>query len=140
MKQSNEQTTPQRQLAFSTSAGGSANVGVGSGAGSASDPRGLAQSYALAFNGSSPDVSFGSSVGSLPSSPSPAHATSPLAAYRGRRAPTGRASHFPLDFFHNKRFIFYLFKFILGFFVIGALDGSLLARLAQGDSDSDADE
>jgi hypothetical protein len=99
MKRSNAQTTPQRQLAFSTSAGGSANVvGVGSGAGSASDPHGLAQSYALAFNSSSPDVSFGSSVGSLPSSPSPAQATSPLAAYRGRRAPTGRASHFPLSF------------------------------------------
>ena len=140
MKQSNKQTTPQRQLAFSTSAGGSTNVGVGSGTGSASDPRGLAQSYVLAFNSSSPDVSFGSSMGSLPSSPSPAQATSPLAAYRGRRAPTGRALYFPfVFFFHNKRFMIYIFH-ISGFFVIGALDGSLLARLAQGDSDSDADE
>src|SRR5260221_7075168 len=111
MKQSNKQTTPQRQLAFSTSAGGSASVGVGSGPGSASDPRGLAQSYALAFNSSSPDVSFGSSIGSLPSSPSPAQATSPLAAYRGRPAPTGRASHFHFNFLklHDKRFIIYLF-------------------------------
>ncbi|KAI0248762.1 hypothetical protein BJV78DRAFT_1363340 [Lactifluus subvellereus] len=109
-------TTPQRQLAFSTS---SAGVGVGgvAGAGSASDPRGVAQSYTLTFNHlsspspASPDLSFGSSTGSLPPSPSPVQVTSPLAAYRGRRPPTGRA-----------------------------LDGSLLARLALGDSDSDVDD
>ncbi|KAI0290577.1 hypothetical protein BC826DRAFT_1026106, partial [Russula brevipes] len=100
-------TTPQRQLAFSTSAGPGS---VGTGPGSASDPRGLAQSYKLAFTSPSPDLFLGSSTGSLPPSPSPSQAASPLAAYRGRRAPTGRA-----------------------------LDGSLLARLAQGDSDSDAD-
>jgi len=107
--------SPNRQLAFS----GSTSVGGAStGPGSASDPRGLAQSYSLAFSNflaspSSPSPSSQSaphdrSFGSLPPSPSP---TSPLAAYRGRRAPTGRG-----------------------------LDGSLLARLAQGDSDSDADE
>lgn len=104
-------TTPQRQLAFSTT-----NPAGSTSAGGASDPRGLAQSYKLTFtnhHASSPDISISSSTGSssLPPSPSPAQATSPLAAYRGRRAPTGRA-----------------------------LDGSLLARLAQGDSDSDADE
>ncbi|KAF8489980.1 hypothetical protein F5888DRAFT_1808409 [Russula emetica] len=103
-------TTPQRQLAFSTTTPAGSNS-----AGGASDPRGLAQSYKLTFanhHTSSPDISISSSTGSssLPPSPSPAQATSPLAAYRGRRAPTGRA-----------------------------LDGSLLARLAQGDSDSDAD-
>lgn len=94
------QTTPQRQLAFSTTtpAGSvSAGAGASAGAGGASDPRGLAQSYKLAFTNhpiSSPDISIGSSTGSssLPPSPSPAQATSPLAAYRGRRAPTGRAS------------------------------------------------
>jgi len=109
--------TPQRQLPFSastTSVGGTSTTG----AGSASDPRGLAQSYSLAFTNflaspSSPSPSSSStphdrSFGSLPPSPSP---TSPLAAYRGRRAPIGRG-----------------------------LDGSLLARLAQGDSDSDVDE
>jgi len=36
--------------------------------------------------------------------------------------------------------IYNYFFFFFGFFVIGALDGSLLARLAQGDSDSDTDE
>ncbi|KAH9957009.1 hypothetical protein BC827DRAFT_726596 [Russula dissimulans] len=87
-------TTPQRQLAFSTSAG--VGVGVGSSGG----------------GGGGVGAGGGSSAGSLPPTPSPAQATSPLAAYRGRRAPTGRA-----------------------------LDGSLLARLAlaQG-SDSDVDE
>jgi hypothetical protein len=95
--------TPQRQLAFSTTtpAGSSNRVSAGAGGsasvGSASDPRGLAQSYKLAFTNlptSSPDISIGSSTGSnsLPPSPSPAQATSPLAAYRGRRAPTGRSS------------------------------------------------
>jgi len=112
-------TTPQRQLAFSTSAGvgvgvgsSSSSGGVGAGGGGASDPRSLAQSYSLTFTATPPDVSLGSSTGSLPPTPSPAQATSPLGAYRGRRAPTGRA-----------------------------LDGLLLARLAlaQG-SDSDADE
>jgi len=107
-------TTPQRQLAFSTSAGvgvGGTTSSLGASAGGASDARGLSQSYSLAFTATPPDVSLAGS--SLPSTPSPAQATSPLAAYRGRRAPTGRA-----------------------------LDGSLLARLAlaQGDSDSDADE
>ncbi|KAI9507149.1 hypothetical protein F5148DRAFT_1207698 [Russula earlei] len=101
-------TTPQRQLAFSTSAGGGSIGGASASAGSASDPRGLARSYALAFDSPLHDLSLGSSTGSLPSSPSPAQASLPLAAYRGRRAPTGRA-----------------------------LDGSLLARLAEGDSDSD---
>ena len=98
-----EQTTPQRQLPFSasTSVGGSST-----GAGSASDPRGLAQSYSLAFTNflgspSSPSPSSSSaphdrSFGSLPPSPSP---TSPLAAYRGRRAPTGRALFFFASFF-----------------------------------------
>ncbi|KAN0135984.1 hypothetical protein V8E53_006145 [Lactarius tabidus] len=108
-------TTPQRQLPFSVS---TSVGGASTGAGSASDPRGLAQSYSLAFTNflaspSSPSPSSTStpldrSFGSLPPSPSP---VSPLAAYRGRRAPTGRG-----------------------------LDGSLLARLAQGDSDSDAEE
>ncbi|KAH9169089.1 hypothetical protein EDB89DRAFT_1506555 [Lactarius sanguifluus] len=106
-------TTPQRQLPFSASVGGSST-----GAGSASDPRGLAQSYSLAFSNflvspssplpSSSPAPHDRSFGSLPPSPSP---SSPLAAYRGRRAPTGRG-----------------------------LDGSLLARLAQGDSDSDIGE
>ncbi|KAI0277480.1 hypothetical protein BGY98DRAFT_619211 [Russula aff. rugulosa BPL654] len=108
--------TPQRQLAFSTTTPAGSNNPVSASAGSASDPRGLAQSYKLTFanhHSSPPDISISSSTGSssLPPSPSPAQATSPLAAYRGRRAPTGRA-----------------------------LDGSLLARLAQVDSDSDADE
>jgi hypothetical protein len=88
----NMQTTPQRQLAFSTTTPAGSNS-----AGGASDPRGLAQSYKLTFANhhiSSPDISISSSTGSssLPPSPSPAQATSPLAAYRGRRAPTGRAS------------------------------------------------
>lgn len=94
----NMQITPQRQLAFSTTtpAGGSP-VSTSAGAGGASDPRGLAQSYKLTFANhptSPPDVSISSTTGSssLPPSPSPAQATSPLAAYRGRRAPTGRAS------------------------------------------------
>ena len=88
-----EQTTPQRQLPFSASVGGPT--------GSASDPRGLAQSYSLAYTNfltsptspspSSPSAPLDRSFGSLPPSPSP---TSPLAAYRGRRAPTGRASFF----------------------------------------------
>ena len=98
------QITPQRQLAFSTTTpAGSTNrvsagaTGASAGAGGASDPRGLAQSYKLAFANlptPSPDLSIGSSTGSssLPPSPSPAQATSPLAAYRGRRAPTGRVS------------------------------------------------
>ncbi|KAI9459732.1 hypothetical protein BJY52DRAFT_358061 [Lactarius psammicola] len=108
-------TTPQRQLPFSAS---TSVGGPSTGAGSASDPRGLAQSYSLAFSNflaspsslspSSSPAAHDRSFGSLPPSPSP---VSPLAAYRGRRAPTGRG-----------------------------LDGSLLARLAQGDSDSDADE
>ena len=95
----NMQTTPQRQLAFSTTtpAGSSNPLSASAGAGGASDPRGLAQSYKLTFpnhHTSPPDISISSSTGSssLPPSPSPAHATSPLAAYRGRRAPTGRAS------------------------------------------------
>src|SRR5713226_6444930 len=95
------QITPQRQLAFSTTtpagsgsgSGVSVSAGAGAGvggAGGASDPRGLTQSYKL----TSPDISLSSSTGSssLPPSPSPAQATSPLAAYRGRRAPTGRTS------------------------------------------------
>src|SRR5258708_39437710 len=91
------QITPQRQLAFSTTtpAGSGSGVGVSAGtgagvggAGGASDPRGLTQSYKLA----SPDISLSSSTGSssLRPSPSPASAPSPLEAYRGRRAPTGR--------------------------------------------------
>ncbi|KAH9971029.1 hypothetical protein BGW80DRAFT_521833 [Lactifluus volemus] len=119
-------TTPQRQLAFSTiaatsttssSAGGGVS-GVAVVGTASSDPRGLAQSYTLTMNHNlstssptSPDISFGSSTGSLPPSPSPAQVVSPIAAYRGRRPLTGRA-----------------------------LDGSLLARLSQGDSDSDVDE
>ena len=97
-----EQTTPQRQLPFSAS-----TTGGGGPTGSASDPRGLAQSYSLAFTNflasptspsqSSPSAPHDRSFGSLPPSPSP---ISPLAAYRGRRAPTGRASFFLLsDFF-----------------------------------------
>jgi hypothetical protein len=83
-------------------------------------------------------------MSSLPSTPSPSQATSPLAAYRGRRAPTGRASFLPL--FSSQPEIYDLFNYLnLTFFsllggMIGALDGSLLARLAQGESDSDADE
>ncbi|KAA1470030.1 hypothetical protein DENSPDRAFT_835742 [Dentipellis sp. KUC8613] len=66
-------TTPQRQLPFSSPA---------------SDPRNLAQSYSLSFPPPSPDASFASSI-SVPPSPSP---SSPLAAYRGRRgAGVGRA-------------------------------------------------
>ena len=104
-----EQTTPQRQLPFSAS---TSVGGPSTGAGSASDPRGLAQSYSLAFTNflgspSSPSPSSSSaqhdrSFGSLPPSPSP---TSPLAAYRGRRAPTGRA----LSFFLLPAFFFFFF-------------------------------
>jgi hypothetical protein len=117
-------------------------VGVGASAGSPSDPRGLAQSYVLAFNSPSPDVSLSSSVGSLPSSPSPAQATSPLAAYRGRRAATGRTSLLALGFLPGLIIDLFLYVILISFWsaAIGALDGSLLARLTQGDSDSDADE
>ena len=91
------QITPQRQLAFSTTTPAGSSSPMSAGAGGASDPRGLAQSYTLTFanhHTSPPDISISSSTGSssLPPSPSPAQATSPLAAYRGRRAPTGRAS------------------------------------------------
>jgi hypothetical protein len=105
------QTTPQRQLPFSASTSGSGTSATG--AGSASDPRGLAQSYSLAFTNflaspSSPSPSSSSaphdrSFGSLPPSPSP---TSPLAAYRGRRAPIGRASFlYCSNFFSNSDLI-----------------------------------
>ena len=117
-------------------------MGVGASAGSASDPRGLAQSYVLAFNSPSPDVSLGSSVGSLPSSPSPTQATSPLAAYRGRRAATGRTSLWSLAWLSARINHLFIYVILILFWsaAIGALDGSLLARLTQGDSDSDADE
>lgn len=101
----NMQTTPQRQLAFSTTTPAGSNS-----AGGASDPRGLAQSYKLTFanhHTTSPDISISSSTGSgsLPPSPSPAQATSPLAAYRGRRAPTGRASLYLLLILINRFFL-----------------------------------
>ncbi|KAI0294493.1 hypothetical protein B0F90DRAFT_1756894 [Multifurca ochricompacta] len=123
-------TTPQRQLAFSASM-------TGAGGGNASDPRGLAQSYSLTFNNSllstpptshPADFSFGSSTGSLPPHPT----SSPLAAYRGRRAPTGRAYIFVLIVCQTRTLSFPFF--------LGGLDGLLLARLAQADSDSEVDE
>lgn len=70
------QTTPRRQLPFSSSVSSSI---------SASDPRNLARSYSLGF--SDPNLSFGAST----PSPSP----SPLAAYKGRRgAAVGRECHY----------------------------------------------
>jgi hypothetical protein len=107
------------------------------------NPRSLVQSCSFAFTNfvtspSSPSPSSTSaphdrSFGSVPPSPSP---TSPLAAYRGRRAPTGRASFS----FLASPCSFFFFRNSGALLYVGGLDGSLLARLTQGGSDSDAEE
>lgn len=74
------QTTPQRQLPFSSSISSSI---------AASDPYNLAKSYSLGF--SDPNLSFATST----PSPTP----SPLAAYKGRRGVgVARESCFVLEF------------------------------------------
>ena len=108
---------------------------------SAPDPRGLAQSYSLVFTKffALPSLSsnqHGRSFASFPPSPSP---TSSFAAYSNRWAPAESTEAFVMLGFLI-RFCSRISILMHGCYDLGELCGSLLARLAQGVSEADADE